>query len=163
MPFVPWQTMEWICASFELGITLKKRLLSSSLRWKTSFETTTRIEICSLIQMPSRSTEIKLFWFLIMQAFTVGLTSRTSVWTEDGWVLPYQLILLSSILSSWCSEQPRQNYIDRFALKRKNFNTRAIEFKAIDVMKELDDSNLAWMIFYSIRQNVTAEYTARGI
>jgi len=43
----------------------------------------------------------------------------------------------------------------------RDFNASAIEFKAIDVMKELDDSNLAEMVFLSIKQNVTTEYTVR--
>jgi len=43
----------------------------------------------------------------------------------------------------------------------RDFNSSDIEFKAIDVMKELDDSNLAEMVFLSIKQNVTTKYTAR--
>ena len=71
--------------------------------------------------------------------------------------------LHSSLQSHRIDVQRRQGetvYVD-FSSNVRDFNSSDIEFKAIDVMKELGDSNLAEMVFLSIKQNVTTKYTAR--
>jgi len=71
--------------------------------------------------------------------------------------------LHSSVQSHRIDVQRRQGetvYVD-FSSNVRDFNSSDIEFKAIDVMKELGDSNLAEMVFLSIKQNVTTKYTAR--